>query len=1009
MELGPNVLSVFMVLSGLLTPGGPGEGPKAAGRLQVLEPLANGDFEWLIEGQGMPAGWNFHISREAKVSLAVDEETVRSGARSVRFTNESGLSPHVYGRFVQSVTVLPGTEYVLSAWVKGEQVAGGQHFTDWKSYSLSLPSGTFDWQEVSTRFQTGSDQTTLDVGLNVVNRAAALWIDHVRLVAAVEPLKSTRPDVQGGLWMPGRVEGDGVESSLHLYLAAPEDFRGTATVRIVGGEDELFHQQQALPGGEDQFEWAWNSGNTPAKRLVCTVSILDAAGQVVAQGGKEIEKVSAQVVRGQLEQVEERFTAFLKLLAEVRETGRPVDYPMVTKTVVEHFLPWAREDVEKGEWSRAAWAAEDLLRSVDRATAELEAYRADPANVPAIARYQTGPVAIDGVSFVGDVAIVKPSRRSGQPVRQLARRPVFFCGYGHFGAVRRDVEIFPDYGINLIQIEFGPSGVLVGENEVNEGPIRDCLSVLDRAARSNVMVNLLLSPHYFPGWAKEKWPHLNNCRGGFLGFCIDAPESRAVIEKFLRLAIPPLKGHPALHSFCLTNEPIYTDSAHCEFTRRKWRDYLRRVHGTVGTMNRRWGTDYTTFAQVPIPGNQDYDAPPFYDWCRFNQERFAGWHRWMADVIHELWPEVPVHAKVMARMFSRNAVADGTDPEMFAELSQINGNDCWNGYPGGGEWAQSWQTQNMYYDLQRSLKPQPIFNSENHLSSDRSTHYYPPGHFRTALWQGAIHGQGATTIWVWERTYDRQSDFYGNVMHRPGCAEAVGRTCLDLNRLAPEVTALQNTPAPAAILYSIPSLIHSENYEGEVGRAYQALNFCGVKVDFVSEKQAAAGKLANYRLLLLPAATHATEAAVRGIAQFVRRGGRLFVLGEEALRYDEYGRARPLEPWAALLKDAGRQDADTRALRAALWDLLEGVNARPALALVEAATGELAWGVEWWVAEQEGGRLVNAVNLTTETVTVRLQRPDGTPVRAVNRLTGGPAGMDWELPPLEPVLWRVED
>ena len=149
--------------------------------------------------------------------------------------------------------------------------------------------------------------------------------------------------------------------------------------------------------------------------------------------------------------------------------------------------------------------------------------------------------------------------------------------------------------------------------------------------------------------------------------------------------------------------------------------------------------------------------------------------------------------------------------------------------------------------MQRSFNRKPVFNSENHISRDFSTRYLPPEHFRTALWQGAIHGQGATTIWIWERARKDAGSwcFYGSVLDRPGCALAVGTTCMDLNRFAVEVTALQNEKAPVAILYSNPSFINDAAYNDVMNRVYEALNFCGIKVDFISESHSKPAKARN--------------------------------------------------------------------------------------------------------------------------------------------------------------------
>jgi len=397
-------------------------------------------------------------------------------------------------------------------------------------------------------------------------------------------------------------------------------------------------------------------------------------------------------------------------------------------------------------------------------------------------------------------------------------------------------------------------------------------------------------------------------------------------------------------------------------------------------MNERFGTQHASFADVPIPGNEAYDDPQFYDYCMFNNRRFAAWHEWMAGVIRNMAPNVPVHAKMMSMALPhRFTMSWGCDPELFGALSDINGNDCLiRGRPGGG-WAIPWHTQNMSYDLQRSLAWKPIFNSENHLTLDGSTYYLPGEHFRTALWQGAIHGQGATTIWVWDRAADRDdpayvwsAPFYGNVMDRPGCAEAVGRTCLDLNRFADEVTALQNAKSPVAIVFSMASLIHSPRYPDAAGRAYTALNFCGVNVDFISERQLAAGKGKDYSMIVLPEVTHLPRAAFDALAR-VGIDTRLVVIGEGPQK-DPYGSALD-QAAVRFVRDSYPLPADADSEKQ-MWpffiDLLEAAHALPEVRVVDAKTGEPVWGVEWLAAKVGDRQLVNVVDLLSRPVNVKL-------------------------------------
>jgi hypothetical protein len=215
------------------------------------------------------------------------------------------------------------------------------------------------------------------------------------------------------------------------------------------------------------------------------------------------------------------------------------------------------------------------------------------------------------------------------------------------------------------------------------------------------------------------------------------------------------------------------------------------------------------------------------------------------------------------------------------------------------------------------------------------------------------------------------------VMHRPGCAEAVGRTCLDLLRLAPEVTALQDAPSPVAILYSVASIVGGEEYLDELDRAYEALNFTGVKINFISEKQIQEGGLVRYSLLVIPAAGRVMDATFEGIRRFALGGGRIVATGD-ALGADEYGRRRSAGDVDGVLQRAARLEAGLSGR--ALWlHLLEALSeaGAPEVECVEAASGQPAWGVEWLSVRDGGSLLINAVNLTKRKIAVRFRARGG--------------------------------
>ena len=105
----------------------------------------------------------------------------------------------------------------------------------------------------------------------------------------------------------------------------------------------------------------------------------------------------------------------------------------------------------------------------------------------------------------------------------------------------------------------------------------------------------------------------------------------------------------------------------------------------------------------------------------------------------------------------------------------------------------------------------PVFNSEDHIIPDYST-LYEKGLTRFVsadIFQVALHGRAASVIWVWEKTGNPESLFYGNILQRPDALSAIGKASLDLNRLAYEINAFNEKDSDTAILYSNIERVYS--------------------------------------------------------------------------------------------------------------------------------------------------------------------------------------------------------
>jgi hypothetical protein len=272
--------------------------------------------------------------------------------------------------------------------------------------------------------------------------------------------------------------------------------------------------------------------------------------------------------------------------------------------------------------------------------------------------------------------------------RNGADLPVFYGGYGAFGQVIKDLPTLPSLGATIVQQEAGPN--TLDANGIDQGGLARMLDKLKAAHQNGVMVDMLLSPHYFPQWAISQYPDIGIKAHSFIQYDIDHPKAREIIEKWLRTAVSAVKDQPALFSFCLANEPVYVSSGRDVYSKPLFAAYLQREHGSIGNLNSLYKTNYTSFDDVPVPDANvpGFDQPvetmrAYYDWMTFNQQHFADWHTWMNGIIKSIAPSVPTHDKIMAgRVFDRGFLGDGIDPELYEDFTDIAGNDDYASVPG---------------------------------------------------------------------------------------------------------------------------------------------------------------------------------------------------------------------------------------------------------------------------------------------------------------------------------------
>ena len=971
------------------------EKPLASGEVRMkLHPfdpgqnlVPNASFE--KGGEKSPSGWVWE-KRNTDAKLSVMTTDVRSGKSAVKISSTTPFGAHIYSslRVAKSVKVKPGTSYTISAYIKTGESHSGSWIGGGKGWKVrrSIPATDGKWERLSHTFVTAEDETEFMLRIVTERPTEGLWLDDISLREGVRPV----PAVLEGTLKANTVDLYPAEGPDVLYKGRSIDTRwapqrwprkswafianefkaeGVVALADTNGPFEVEALLKAECGELAASCRRAVPANIRTAFITMRADLTDKAPEKVKllirllRNGAEVNRyensfnlVSAERVRARLHPVKALRDTLAKNVAELEKRGIGAA-SRVTLTVLDNFIPWVESDIADEEIDRAWDTVVMLEKMADREKARTAAILSGEVDDLAVPCYQTSDLKVSRAQTLG-------TRRF--PDGRTENGPVFFTGYGHFGQVRRDVEKFPGYGCNFLQIEFGPRSVLPNETDYRDNSIKDFLAVCDRAAAADVSVNLLLSPHYFPQWALEKWPHLKDCHGGFFKYCVHDADARAVIERSLRYVIPRIKDHPAIHSLCLSNEPVSVDLRECRVAAKEWPLWLEKRHGSINVLNKRWNTSYASFSEIPVPAPEIKATPEVLDFINYNQETFAAFHRWMADVVHSMAPDMPVHCKIMMGAHFHTCIHGFwcVSPELFAGLSQYNGNDAYNMYnQQHALWNNGWRHNQAGYDFQRSMVDMPVFNSENHFIVDRDCNVIPPEHVYSILWQNAVHGQSSTTLWVWERTNNKTSGLAGSILHRPACVEAVGRCNLDLNRLANEMAAIQNASPTVCLLWSLSSQVLCDEHYHHMNVAYEAANFLGQSLGFVTERKleefAHTGKLPrpldSAKVVILPGVTHLTDRARKGLNLLKSKGIHVVVYGDKPAK-NNYNQKRDASSFETIPECEDSEKLFPLLVEAsAQWNLPE------VLRLVD-AEGKPVFGVEIRSASYAGERVASICN-----------------------------------------------
>ena len=434
--------------------------------------------------------------------------------------------------------------------------------------------------------------------------------------------------------------------------------------------------------------------------------------------------------------------------------------------------------------------------------------------------------------------------------------------------------------------------------------LNSLLRTLNEAEKNNMHVEVLLQ-------LQQSMPAvITNNHSGLVAsngrYNVDEAISKEVERAYIEAIMGLISEYSSLTSIILVNEPNYNTARFGTFYNSKFATYLQNKHGSLSTLNSKYGTSYSSWPTVPSTSSSSNgfeSTARYYDWKNFNDSVFEDWYSRTVAIIKGCIPNIPVSIKTQPD-FVRYEYNDssiggdirgeqmgrGANMEIVAQYSDFHGNDASSSY----EDNSLRQLVLKWYDYLDSISDKPMYNSENHITKSGDESGGPTewsnkvnAFVKNDIVQSAMHGLDMSSIWAWSETTDTTSAQYGHLAMRPSAISEAAKANLDLNRNASKVAAIANAQPDVAILRSDASRIYNSYYMSALNTAYLAASESGHKVGFVTASNIAT-KLSSYSTLIIPYTTNVEASVVNAINSF---GGTIIMIGTDSLAKNEYNKS----------------------------------------------------------------------------------------------------------------------
>lgn len=407
-----------------------------------------------------------------------------------------------------------------------------------------------------------------------------------------------------------------------------------------------------------------------------------------------------------------------------------------------------------------------------------------------------------------------------------------------------------------------------------------------------------------PVWLMRRYPDAFRLRedglrvtyGNRRAHCPTNPDYHEHSRQIVARMAEHYADNPAVIGWQIDNE--FGERCYCPNCARAFQDWLRRRHGTLDELNRRWGTAfwshvYRDWSDVPAPLSTGSSPNPglALDFYRFTSDAYVAFQQQQVDLLRRHCPK---------HFIVHNFMGFGYEGLNYFDLARPLDWVAWDNYP---RYSLKMEAEvdpskvALGHDTMRGLKRRNFWVMEQQAGSGgwELIGVPPrPGELRLWAYQGIARGADGIVFFRWRTARFGTEQYWHGLLEHDA---RLGRRYQEVKRMGAELRqtgesiAGAEVRAPVAMLLSYDSRFafqiqanHPEfDYTGHFQDVYRALHGRQVAVDVVAPTD----DLSSYRLVIAPALHVVPQAVADNLMRFVQAGGVLAVTTRSGVK-DEH-------------------------------------------------------------------------------------------------------------------------